>query len=307
MQRFSILLGSALCLAALVGGCATDDQAGDMVAADTSGIQYTGDFSGPLGVQLWSVRNEMKQDVPGTLAKVKALGFDQVELAGTYGMTAEQFRQELDNAGLDAAAMHVGYNIWRDSLDKVLAEAEALGAEYVGTASIPHEAPFTVENARQTAADFNKWGQAAKERGLQFFYHLHGFEFQPDAAGVLPFDVLLSETDPNNVVFEMDVFWATRPGQDPVALLQKYPNRWKLMHIKDMKPGTATNDHSGRANADSTEVPVGQGMIDYASVLRTARDVGVEYFFIEDETSDPLTAMPQSIDYLKTVRYAEAP
>ncbi|HEX6069093.1 MAG TPA: sugar phosphate isomerase/epimerase [Longimicrobiaceae bacterium] len=302
---------SLLLVAALAAGCssaedATVDQAADSAAvADSAGasegIAYTGSFQGPLGLQLWSVRERMEQDVPGTLAWVRQQGFTEVELAGTQGMTPQQFRQELDRAGLRATAMHVGYERMRDSLDAALAEAETLGARNIGVAWIPHEGSYTPEMARATAADFDRWGQAARERGLRFFYHTHGYEFEPAADGTIPFDVLVQETDPENVTFEMDVFWIAHPGQDPAALLRKHPDRWKLMHIKDMAQGTV-GDFSGGASPEAN-VPVGTGQIDYRAVLAAADEVGVEQYYIEDESTDPVANIPRSIEYLKTVTY----
>src|SRR5438067_1489801 len=243
-------------------------------------------------------------DVPGTLARVRALGFRDVELAGTYGMSAPQFRAALDQAGLRAVSMHVGYEMFRDSLPSVLAQAKALGARYVGTAWIPHpNGPLTVATAREVAANFDRWGKAARAQGLTFFYHIHGYEFKPDASGTVPMDVLMTATDPDAVKYEMDVFWITRPGADPVAWLNKYPGRWKLLHLKDMKRGTATDVHTGAAPADSTETPLGTGQIDYRAVLRTAQRTGVEYAFIEDETRDPFSSVPLSIQWLESVRY----
>lgn len=270
-----------------------------------SDFRFSGDFAGPLGVQLYSVRTAIRTDVPGTLTRVRALGFREVELAGTYDLSAQQFRQELDRAGLRATSMHAGYDRLRDSLPAVLAEARMLGVRYVGVAWIPHPQgqPLTEAQARQTAADFNRWGAAARTAGVQFFYHIHGYEFQPGPSGVLPMDVLMQETDADAVKFELDVFWATRPGADPVALLRKYPNRWRLMHLKDMRQGTATNDHSGGAPPDETEVPVGTGQIDYRAVLRAAKEIGLQQYYIEDETSAPFTTIPQSTRWLQTVRY----
>ena len=267
-------------------------------------IKLAGDFQGPLGVQLYSFRDAFKTDVPGTLARVRALGFKEVELAGTYGMTAQQFRQALDSAGLSATSMHIGYEQFRDSLESALAAAKVLGPKYVGTAWIPHpDGPITVALAKKAAADFNRWGKAARAQGLQFFYHVHGYEFKPGAGGVLPMDVLMKETDPEAVKFEMDVFWASLPGNDPVVLLKKYPGRWKLMHIKDMKKGVATNVHTGSANPDSSEVPTGTGQTDYRAVLRAAKDVGVERFYIEDETARPFDTVPLSVRWLEAVRF----
>src|SRR5690606_30400541 len=145
---------------------------------------------------------------------------------------------ELDAAGLTATAMHVGYEQMRDNLEAVLNEAEILGASRIGVAWIPHEGSYTPETARATAADFNQWGQAVAARGYRFYYHTHGYGFEPAADGTVPFDVLVEATDPASVGFEMDVFWVTHPGVDPAALLRKYPDRWELMHIKDMTKGT---------------------------------------------------------------------
>lgn len=315
MLRITTLL-PALALAAAAGACRTAPQSSTPNSAPTPAgapspsaspahdFQFQGDFTGPLGVQLYSVRDAIRGDVPGTLARVRALGFREVELAGTYGLTAEQFRAALDRAGLRATSMHVGYEQLRDSLPAVLAEAKALGVQYVGTAWIPHaNGPLTEEGAHRAAADFDSWGRAARRQGLQFFYHTHGYEFVPGADGALPMDILMRDTDPDAVKYEMDVFWVSRPGADPVAWLRKYPTRWRLLHLKDMKRGTATNVNTGAANPDSAEVPLGSGQIDYRGVLRAAKEIGVEKYYIEDETSDPFATMPQSIRWLETVRY----
>ena len=267
-------------------------------------IDLHGDFKGPLGVQLYSFRDAMPKDVPGTLRRVHDLGFRQVELAGTYGMSASDFRTQLDSAGLTATSMHVGYEQFRDSLDRVLADAKALGVTFVGTAWIPHpNGPITPAMAREAAADFTRWGRAARQQGVQFFYHCHGYEFVPDRAGVRPMDILMRQTDADAVKYEMDVFWISRPGADPVAWLKTYPTRWRLLHLKDMKQGTPTNVNTGSANPDSTEVPVGTGQIDYRGVLRAAQEIGAQGFYIEDETAAPFTTIPRSIAWLEQVSF----
>jgi sugar phosphate isomerase/epimerase len=267
-------------------------------------IDLHGDFKGPLGVQLYSFRDALPNDVPGTLRRVHDLGFRDVELAGTYGMSARDFRTQLDSAGLTATSMHVGYEQFRDSLDRVLADAKTLGVKFVGTAWIPHpDGPITPAVAREAAANFTRWGRAARQQGLQFFYHCHGYEFVPDPAGVRPMDILMRQTDADAVQYEMDVFWISRPGADPVAWLKKYPGRWRLLHLKDMKQGTPTNVNTGSANPDSTEVPVGTGQIDYRGVLRAAQEIGAQEFYIEDETAAPFTTIPRSIAWLEQVSF----
>ena len=302
----------ALSLFALLGACAPAEDAqveqtaassGDTATSvDAAELDFQGAFQGPLGLQLWSVREQMAQDVPGTLAWVREQGFTEVELAGTQGMTPEAFRQELDRAGLRATAMHAPYERLRDSMEVVFAEAETLGVGDVGVAWIPHEGSYTPEMARQTAEDFNRWGQAARERGLRFYYHNHGYEFEPAADGTIPFDVLMEATDPESVFYEMDVFWTVHPGIDPVELLRRYPDRWKLMHVKDMAEGTETGDYSGGAPAEA-QVAVGTGMIDYGAVLAAAEEVGVEKYYVEDETTDPLANIPQTLQYLQSITY----
>lgn len=298
---------TAFAAAIFLAGCRSaapnDSPAPAPAASSVHDIDLRGDFKGPLGVQLYSVRDAIAKDVPGTLARVRALGFREVELAGTYGLSASQFRAELDRAGLRATSMHVGYERLRDSLSAVLDEARTLGVEYVGTAWIPHNgATLTEEGAHQAAADFTTWGRAAQDRGLHFFYHVHGYEFVPGPGGALPMDILMRET-PDAVKFEMDVFWISRPGADPVAWLRKYPTRWRLLHLKDMKKGTPTNVNTGSANPDETEVPVGTGQIDYRGVLRASREIGVEKYYVEDETAQPFATMPLSVQWLERVRY----
>lgn len=302
-MRYAFPFLLAFCL---VIGCApeSDEQMAStaQVSSDPS-FNFTGDFEGPLGLQLWSIRHALEDDMLGTLNWVREQGFEEVELHSTYGMSADSFRHQLDRAGLRATATHAGYERFQNDIQGILDEAEILGLGHVGIAWIPHpeDRPFTVEMAREAAANFNQWGQAAAERGIRFYYHPHGYEFQPAADGTVPFDVLMQETDPEFVDFEMDVFWVSHPGADPVALLREYPDRWSLMHIKDMAEGTESN-FSGHAASESN-VPVGTGTIDYAAVLEAAQEIGVERYYIEDESPAPLENIPRSIDYLEQLTY----
>jgi len=299
MRRFTTLV------LALTAACASAPRAATTAAADDDGFDLAGDYKGPLGVQLYTFRGAFRGgDVPGTLARVRSLGFREVETAGMYGLSPQRFKEELDRAGLRAVSMHAGYEFFRDSLPVVVAQAKAVGARFVGVAWIPHpNGPMTVERARQAAADFNRWGQALRAEGLTFFYHIHGYEFVPDASGTVPMDVLMRETDANNVSFELDTFWAAHPGQDPAALLRKYPGRWKLMHLKDMKKGVVTPVHTGGAPPDESEVPVGSGQIDFRAVLKAAREAGIQHYFVEDETRDPFATVPVTTKWLESVKF----
>jgi sugar phosphate isomerase/epimerase len=304
----SRLLTALLLSTAILFGCGrqegADSNRDNTMNDGIPAITFQGDFTGPLGLQLWSVRNYASEDLESTLARVSGMGFREVELAGTYGMAAADFVDVLRSAGLRATAMHAPYELFRDSLETVLDGAAALGVEYAGVAWIPHDnnQPFTAEMARTAAADFNAWGKAAKQRGIQFFYHVHGYEYRPDAAGSTPFDVIVAETAADAVTFEMDVFWVTHSGTDPVELLKKYSDRWSLMHVKDMKAGTPTSDYSGSASEEA-DVPIGTGMIDYPAVLRAAEEIGIARYFVEDESPTPLENIPKSISFLQAVRF----
>lgn len=256
-------------------------------------------FHGVVGLQLYSLRDIFATNVPFGLQMTRDLGFREVELAGTYGRTPEQFRGELAKAGLKPVSSLVDYGLLESSLDKAIAEAKALGVSYLGTAGIPHEGQLTEAQVHKTAADFNRFGEALAREGIRFVYHNHGFEFVRHGDGTL-FDLLMRETKPEFVSFEMDVFWTVHPGQDPVKLLRKYPNRWALMHVKDMRKGTAIGKLTGSEDVRN-DVALGSGQIDLAAALKTAQELGVKYYFIEDESPVPLEQIPQSLRYLESL------
>jgi len=195
-----------------------------------------------------------------------------------------------------------GYEELAKDLAGSVAAAQAAGVHYVMVAWIPHkdEAPFTDDDARKAAMDFDHWGAAFRAAGITFTYHPHGYEFRPDANGRTPFDVLVRSTNPAFVSFELDVFWATHGGQDPTALMAKYPTRWRLMHVKDIRKGAPTGIYTGHAPG-TDDVPVGTGQVNWPAVLKEARQVGVEWYFIEDESPTPLQNIPQSVAYLKSL------
>lgn len=254
--------------------------------------------SNPLGLQLWSLRNQFTASLPQGAAKTRELGFRLVETAGTYGHTARELRSVLDANSIKVAGAHIGYERLQSDLPGAIAEAKALGASYVIVAWVPHKGDFTLDLAREAAANFNKWGAALKAEGLGFGFHTHGYEFKPQADGSTAFDVMLKETDPALVFCEMDVFWVVQGGKDPVQLLKQYPGRFRAFHIKDMKKGAPVGLYEGHAPA-SDNVVVGQGMMDWPAIVAQGRKSGVEYYFIEDETDDPVGNIPPSITYLE--------
>ncbi|HLP78046.1 MAG TPA: sugar phosphate isomerase/epimerase, partial [Candidatus Paceibacterota bacterium] len=193
----------------------------------------------PVGLQLYSLRNQFATDVPGTLTEVQNFGIKTVELAGNYNLKPEEFKAQLDAHGLKAVSGHFGYERFRDDAEGVAREAKSLGLSYAGCAWIPHDGSFSEKSCRDAIAVFNHAGEILARHGLKFFYHTHGYEFQPTGNGTL-FDLLMKETNPRTVSFEMDVFWIVHPGQNPVELLERYGSRWELMHIKGMRDSTPT-------------------------------------------------------------------
>jgi sugar phosphate isomerase/epimerase len=257
-------------------------------------------FKTVAGLQLYSVRAQMEKDVPGTLAKVRDWGIRFVELAGTYGMTPQQFKGELDAHGLDPVGGHFSFEEWEKDPEAALGQARELGLVYVGCAWIPHTGEFNEAACRHAAEVFNRAGELAARSHKHLFYHTHGYEFVPNGNGTL-FDELVRETNPQYVSFEMDIFWVAHAGQDPAKLLEKYPGRWKLMHLKDMRKGTPTGLLTGQSDV-TNDVALGTGQLDLPAILRAARKAGVEWYFIEDESPDSEQQIPVSLAYLSNLR-----
>jgi len=263
-----------------------------------------GAFALDPGLQLYSLRDSFKKDVPSSLDKVKAFGIKEVELAGTYGMAPDALLKELSARGLTAVSGHYQYGQLEKDLPKCMEEAKALGLKYVVCPWIPHvPAMFGMESTEKAAADFNKWGAAFAKEGITFAYHNHGYEFKPIAEGSDKtfLDVLMEKTDPKFVAFEMDVFWVVHPGADPEKLLNKYHSRWQLMHLKDIAKGARTGVYTGHA-PNGQSVALGTGQVKWPAVLGAASKAGVKHYFIEDENADAEKQIPETLKYLQTLK-----
>ncbi|HEY1763893.1 MAG TPA: sugar phosphate isomerase/epimerase [Opitutaceae bacterium] len=254
-----------------------------------------------LGLQLVSIHKNLDQDVSTGLDLVKSYGITWVETAGTCGLTPQQFRQQIDAHGLKVFSAHFQYPALDADLPKVIEEAKILGSSSIVVPWIPHKGLFTAEMARKAAADFNKWGKAIKAAGLSLGYHPHGGEFQELPEGGTGFDILMHETDPDLLFFEMDIFWVAHAGKDPVTLLRQYPNRWRMFHLKDMRKGAKTGIYTGQAPITDF-VPLGSGKLDIPGILAEGRKIGVEYNIIEDEGVDPAHTIPVSMRYLESIK-----
>ena len=254
----------------------------------------------PVGLQLYSLRQLMPKDVPGTLALIRSIGFREIEGGGDYGLGMAGFLAEVKKAGLSMTSALYGYDDWGKDTAAVVKRASDFGVRYAGLSWIPHKDVFTREDCLSAAESFNRWGAAAKAAGIRFVYHIHGYEFEPSPEGTL-LDTLAKETDPAAVAFEADIFWVRRGGCDPVSLFEKYPGRIPLTHVKDIAKGTEICKPNGKA-PDETSVPIGAGMIDWPGVFRAAEKAGVERHFIEDEHPEAAKQLPESLKYLAQFR-----
>ena len=258
-----------------------------------------------IGLQLYSLRNEFKTEVPGTLAKVNEWGIKEVEGGGTYGLSMEEFQKLLTKNKLKVVSVGAEYDVLKNNPQAAIDNAKAFGAKYVVCFWIPHNGDeFTFDNIKDATDVFSKAGKLMQENGLSLCYHPHGYEFRPYENGTL-FDYLVKNTDPKYFNFEMDVFWIKHPGQDPVALLEKYPKRFLLMHLKDRKPGTPGNQN-GHADVESNVV-LGSGDVGIDKIMAAAKKAGVKHYFIEDESSHSVEQIPQSLAYLKSLEKSKAP
>ncbi len=258
-------------------------------------------FNEPIGLQLYSLRADFTKNVPASLEKVRSFGIKNVELAGTYNLSPEKFKEMLAANQLKAVSGHFPFARYKADPEGVAKDAKALGLEYAGCAWIDHTGDFSEASTRTAIEVFNKAGEVLAKHGIKFFYHCHGFEFRPHGDGTF-MDLLMKETNPKFVRFQMDVFWVVFPGQDPVKWLEKYPGRWELMHVKDMKKGLATGSFAGKTDV-SNDVTVGTGQMNWPAILKAAKKSGVKHYFIEDESPTAAEQIPESIKYLKTVKW----
>ena len=257
-------------------------------------------YTAPFGVQTYTFRKSFPNGVAATLDSIKAMGFTEVE--GSAGkVIPEEFRKLCDERELSIPSTNTDYDQLMKDPATVAATAKILGATYVMTAWIPHtKGAFNLDNAKKAVDDFNAAGKVLKENGITFCYHVHGFEFQPYKKGTL-LDYIIQNTNPEYVSFEMDVLWTQFGGGDPVALLKKYGNRWKLMHLKDLRKGVPKDLTGG--TSQENDVTLGTGEIDIPGILREANKIGIKHFFIEDESSRVNTQVPATIAYLKSLKY----
>jgi sugar phosphate isomerase/epimerase len=256
-----------------------------------------------IGVQLYTVRDLLKANFEGTLAEVAKAGYKQVEFAGYFDRSPKDLRAMLDRLGLAAPSAHIPYSVLSDKWPGVLEDAHTLGHRYLVCPWIDDEIRQR-GGWREAAAVFNRAGAQAKKAGIQFAYHNHHFEFVP-LEGKLAYDVILEQTDPDLVKMEMDLCWISVAGQDPQKYFTRWPGRYPLVHVKDVKkipPREGTTPVAFEAVFPEM-TNIGDGILDWKKILGECEKAGVKYYFVEnDYPKSPIEFLQASYKYLSQVQ-----
>lgn len=284
-----------------------------------------------IGIQLFSLPKMLEQDLAGSLAMLHQMGYKEIEIYGPYpfsssaaqerwkqitpslgfsgsgffGKTAKEFKALLDEYRLKATSGHIDIVTLETNMSQVGEAVRTLGMECLGMSAIPDDLRQTLDDYKRMADRFNKIGENAKKEGFKFLYHNHGYGLH-EMEGQIPLNLLLENTDPDLVVFEMDIYWTTAGGMDPVELLKSNPGRYIALHLKDMKKITYFKGDGGTADQWIDLWPlmttVGNGAMDIPAIVHQAQQSGVKHFFVEQDLVDnPRLALKKSIDYLRTI------
>lgn len=251
----------------------------------------------PIGLQLYTLRDVIGEDPKATLRDVASYGYSFVESyegpQGVYwGMGNKEFKRYLDGLGMSMKASHVNNFNDFDSFARKVEEAAEIDAQYL---ICPYAQQGSLDDYRQLADDFNRAGEIARDAGIRFAYHNHGYTFER-MDGIYPQDLLMENTDPDLVDYELDIYWLAAVNADPVAWMRKYPGRFKLGHVKDIS----------RSGGEPTTTTLGRGELDWATILPAARAQGMEHFIVEQENYEgttPLQAVEDGAAFLKSMRF----
>ncbi len=229
----------------------------------------------PLGLQLYTIREQAEKDLPPVLKALHQIGYKEVELYwDVYNHPAKELRKMLADNNLNAPSGHFNYDGFETRLDY----AGELGVNYVICPMLPKTMWTSLDGFREAADQLNLWGAEVRNRRMQFGFHNHNYEFR-DFGGTTGWDVLMERTDPKLVCWEMDCYWITQAGKDPVEMMTKHADRIRMLHLKDRKPGFPTSQSLDEAAEHFTEV--GAGTLDWKAILATAKTVGIDHYFVE--------------------------
>jgi len=275
---------------AAMAGCAVRFPGNAFAAAGRGEMIY--------GVQLYMVRRQAVKDLAGILKAIREVGYTQIELYPiAYDRPAAELKQIVAESGLGAVSGHFDYV----GFESKIAYGRELGLKYMVCPMLPQAQWESVAGFRQGATDFNRWGAAVRDAGMEFVFHNHCYEFKPQAGGVTGWETLMQNTDPKLVKLEFDLYWLTQAGQDPAAMLTKYADRARLIHLKDRTAGAPIGYVLGPSAEHFTEL--GKGTIDWPGLIAQAKRQGIRYAFLDqDESAGPvLDSMRESFAYLKTL------
>lgn len=281
-----------------------------------------------LGIQLFSIPKMLSEDYMAGVKMLQELGYKELELfgpfpfsaekakkgweaagkmlgfsgSGYFGKSGKEIKKILDDHGMSSPGTHTDLDTLEQNMGALGEAASILGHKYVTLPAIPDDRRKTIDDYKRIAEAFNKIGAEAQKNGIRFGYHNHGYGIKP-VDGVRPLEIILKNTDPNLVFFEMDIFWTTCGGVDPIELLTKYPNRYKMLHLKDMKEKKQFTGDGGGMGDWMPMFPLmasaGDGVLDLQGIVKKAKEVGVEHFFVEqDMVANPQVALKRSSDYL---------
>ena len=246
-----------------------------------------------IGLQLYTVRRELESDFDGTLAKVAAIGFHEVEFAGMFDRKPKEVRATLDRLGLEAPSSHIVTQDIRDDWAKTIEDALTLGNRYITCAWLSPEERKSIDDYKKLVDLFDSAGEVSRRSGLQFCYHNHEFEFEP-LEGKIPYQVLLEDTNPDLVKMQMDLYMIIVAGQDPIHYLREHPGRFRMFHVTDMDDTPERSDTS-----------VGKGVINFKRIFESAGLTGDEHFFVEEDESpgSMLESARFSFEYLRSLEF----
>ena len=276
--------------------------AATLVASRSSWAAGTAHKLDRIGVQLYTVRDTMKTDFEGTLEKVAAIGYSEVEFAGYFDHSPADVRAILDRHHLTAPSEHVSYEVVQKKWPETLDAAQVVGHKFIVCPSIDDSQRKVTAGWKKAAEVFNRAGEASQKAGIQFAYHNHTWEFEPltDSGGKFAYDILLSETDPKLVKMEMDLGWITVAGQDPLTYFNRYPGRFPLVHVKDWTKGP----DGKMSEKDGHMADVGSGAIDWKRLFAQSKKAGIKHYFVEhDEPQSPFDSLRNSYQYLHDLRF----
>ncbi|MDD9960080.1 MAG: sugar phosphate isomerase/epimerase [Gammaproteobacteria bacterium] len=242
-----------------------------------------------IGLQLYTLRNEMAQDFEGTLEKLAELGFKEMQFAGYHGRSPADVRRILDRLGLTSPAAHVGLNLLREDVDREIEIAGEIGQHYMVVPSLPGDERTLADYERHAEA-LNEYGRRAKEAGLSIGYHNHSFEFEVQN-NEIGYNYLLNLTDPDLVAFELDLFWAVNANANPIEIFENNPGRFPMVHVKDR-------------NDAGEMVDVGRGVIDFAEIFSHSDTAGIKHYFVEhDRPSDGINSVAYIYNTVNNIRF----